>query len=422
MFARMFGSALTSQALLSAASFVVGLMLIRHTSDLQYGYYILASAAVLLIASLQSAFLNPALVTRITPLALSARADLVGGLHREHDFLLRTGGATALAIACGLWIAGLLDQFTGPLVLAAIATTVAVLHRNFFRMVLLAHRRPQDALPSDLCFVVLLIAGVYVAIRSPLPAAAAMAAMCLAALLGGVLATRALWRHEPWNSQGAPGILMQVAPLAAWSAAGAGIHWAFSQGYMYLAAGTLDLSAVAAIAATRLLLMPLNLLSTGIGTLMLPLTAGWLYHRGFSFALRRLSLFALGLACASLCYFAVLWLTRDWIFSVALHKQFEHRDQLLLLWGLAFLPMVVRDQLLYLLVVKERFHQLTSLAFVSATVSLLAGYFGMLSFGVLGAPLGVLTGEVVNLAGIVILSLRHLSTQLEPLRQPGRAV
>ena len=49
--ARMLGSAVTSQAVLSAASFAVGLLLIRHTSDLQYGYFILASSAVLLIAA-----------------------------------------------------------------------------------------------------------------------------------------------------------------------------------------------------------------------------------------------------------------------------------------------------------------------------------------------------------------------------------
>jgi O-antigen/teichoic acid export membrane protein len=187
---------------------------------------------------------------------------------------------------------------------------------------------------------------------------------------------------------------------------------------MYLAAGTLDLTAVAAIAATRLLLMPVNLLSSGIGTLMLPLTAGWLHHHGSEFALRRLSLFALGLACCTLCYFALLWLARDWIFTAVLQKQFAHQDALLLLWGLAFLPMVIRDQLLYLLVARQRFHELTSLAFVGAVISLLAGYTGMVQFGVLGAPLGVLVGELINLTGIVVLSLRIGVHQAAP---SGRA-
>lgn len=410
-FARMLASAVTSQALLSAASFAIGLLLIRHTSDLQYGYFILASSAVLLITSLQNAFLNPPLVNRITPLDRPARGDLVGGLYREQTRVLQVGAALALLVACALWLTGVLDRYTGPLIVVTILAALATLHRNFFRMVLLAHRRPQDVLLTDVCYVALLVLGVYVAIRLPVPAAGAMVVMGLAAVVSGALLARALWRHESWNVRGAAGILREVAPLAAWSAAGAAIHWAFSQGYMYLAAGTLDLTAVAAIAATRLLLMPVNLLSSGIGTLMLPLTAGWLHHHSSGFALRRLSLFALGLACAALCYFAVLWLARDWIFAVALQKQFAHRDALLLLWGLAFLPMVIRDQLLYLLVARQRFHQLTSLAFASAAISLLSGYFGMLQFGVLGAPLGVLVGELINLTGVVVMSLRQLAVR-----------
>ncbi len=416
-FAKLFGSALTSQALLSAASFMVGLLLIRHASDLQYGYYVLASGAVLLMISLQSSFLNPALVNRITPLDRSARGDLVGGLYRDQNRVLKTSGAIAFAITVALWYAGLLDRYTGPLLLATIAATFAILQRNFFRMVLMAHRRPHDVLLTDLYYVVVLVLGIFAAIQLPAPAIGAMVVMCLAAVVSGIMLSRALWRYEPWNIRGAAGILRTIAPIAAWSTAGAAIHWLFSQGYMYLAAGTLDLTAVAAIAATRLLMMPLNLLSTGIGTLMLPLTAGWLHHHNVTYAWRRLSLFALGLACVSICYFAVLWLTRDWIFTVVLHKQFAHRDQLLLLWSLAFLPMVVRDQLLYLLVARERFHQLTSLAFVSAVISLLTGYIGMVQFGVIGAPLGVFFGEIINLSGVVVLSLRHIA----PIRRAAVA-
>jgi len=406
--ARMLGSAVTSQALLSAASFAVGLLLIRHTSDLQYGYFILASSALLLIVSLQSSFLNPPLVNLITPLERPARGQLVGGLYRDQSRVLLIGGAVALVVACGLWFGGVLDRHTGPLIVVTIAAALATLQRNFFRMVLLAHRRPQDVLLTDACYVGLLVLGVYLAIRLPVPAVGAMLVTSVAAAATAILLARALWLHESWDVRGAAGILREVAPLAAWSTAGAAIHWAFSQGYMYLAAGTLDVTAVAAIAATRLLLMPVNLLSSGIGTLMLPLTAGWLHYHSPGFALRRLCVFAFGLACVALCYFAVLWLARDWIFTVLLQKDFAHRDALLLLWGLAFLPMVVRDQLLYLLVARQRFHQLTSLAFVGAVISLAAGYLGMLQLGVLGAPMGVLVGELINLTGIVVLSLRQL--------------
>lgn len=406
-FARLLSSAVISQTLLSAASFGIGLILIRHTSDQQYGYFILASSAIILLVSLQNAFFNPALVTRFTRLEGSERGDLVGGLYREQRRILSALGGIAAAIAAVLWFTGVLDMQTGPLVVATIITALAVLHREYFRMVLLAHRRPLDVLRTDIFYVVLMVAGVFLAIQTFSPAVTAVFVLGLAAIASGFLLSKTLRSHEPWNYQGMPNILREIAPLAAWSTAGAAIHWSFSQGYTYLVAGTLDVTAVAAIAATRLLVMPINLLSSGIGTLMLPLSSGWLHRHGAPLLWRRLMWFGFGLAAIAMCYFVTLWLLRDWIFDMVLKKQFAHRDQLLILWSLAFLVMVVRDQLIYLLVVRGRFHFLTSLAFVTAVLSLTISYWGMLRFGTAGALLGVLAGEIINLAGIVWLSLRE---------------
>jgi len=408
-FATMLGSAVLSQALLSAASLLVGLLLIRHTSDLQYGSYILASSAVLLLISLHGSFINPALVNRLTPLQAEGRGALVGGLFREQLRGLLINTLLAFGISAFLWYVGVLDAHSGPLVLATIAAGFAILQRNYFRMVLAAYRRQHDVLLTDICYAVLLLIGTLLAVKMSLPATATMIVMGLAAGVSGWLAARALWRQQPWDFRGAPGILRSIAPLAALSTVGAAIHWTFSQGYMYVAAGMLDVTAVAALAATRLLMMPVNLLSSGIASLMLPLTAGWLQKEGSAFAFRRLGIFAAGIAFIALCYFAVLWFTRDWIFASVLKKQFADSDRLLALWSVAFLIMVVRDQLIYLLVAVERFRQLTSLALGSAVLSLFAGYVGMTQFGVLGAPLGVLVGEVISVTGIVILSLRFIS-------------
>src|SRR4029077_18067173 len=231
----------------------------------------------------------------------------------------------------------------------------------YFRMVLLAHRRPYDVLRTDICYVVLMVAGVMLVTLTPAPAVSAVFALGLAAVASGILLSRTLHRHEPWNTDGARGILREIVPLAAWSTAGAGIHWAFSQGYIYLVAGTLDVATVAAIAATRLLMMPVNLISSGIGSLMLPWAAGWLHRHGARLLWRRLCMLALGLGAVTLCYFAAVWFLRDWLFAVVLKKEFAQRDELLLLWGAIFLVIVVRNQLVCLLAAQGRFRLLTSL-------------------------------------------------------------
>ncbi|MGB5082056.1 MAG: capsular biosynthesis protein [Burkholderiales bacterium] len=415
-FARMLSSAVTSQALLSAASFAVGLILIRGTTDVQYGYYILASNAILLLVSLQNALFGPPLSIRLNQLDRVGRGELVGGLYRAQRQILPAVGGIIVIIALGLWYAEVLDAVTGPLLLATVAASFAILHREYFRIVLLAHRRPQDVLRTDIFYVALMVTGVLLATLTPVPAVTAIFTLSLAAMASGILLSRTLHCHEPWNTDGAPGVLREIAPLAAWSTAGAGIYWVFSQGYIYLVAGTLDVAAVAAIAATRLLMMPVNLLSTGIGSLMLPLASGWLQRHGAHLLWRRLCLSALGLGAATLCYFAVLWLLRDWLFAIVLKKQFAQRDELLMLWGAIFFITVVRKQLNYLLAAQERFPALTLLTLVSALISLAASYWGILRFGAAGALVGMLIGESISMTGIVILSFRYAR---RPLTAPA---
>jgi O-antigen/teichoic acid export membrane protein len=413
-FVRLFSTAVVNQALLSLASLLVGLVLIRHTTDLQYGYYVLVSNALMLLTGLQAAYIGPAMVNRLTRSDRTQRADLVGGLFREQRQVLRTASALAAAVGAGLWAMGILNEHSGPLVVAAAATATATLNREFFRSVLLAHRRPQDVLRADLVYVALMAIGVICAILSPYPAVIAVLTLGVAAIGGGNLLRRALGRHESWNIHGMPGILRAIAPIGAWSTAGAGIHWAFNQGYSYLIAGTLGVSAVAAIAATRLLMMPVNLLSTGMGSLMLPMAARWLHNHGPASVLRRLALFTLGLSLAAMVYFGIMWLLRDWIFAEILHKNFADRDLLLGLWICVFLMIMFRDQMIWLLIARERFRPLAGLTGASAVVALTVSYLAMLRLGVSGALVGILVGESVQVAGIVIMSLRESARPTVP--------
>jgi O-antigen/teichoic acid export membrane protein len=406
-FARFASNAVISQALISAASFAIGLILIRRTSDVQYGYYVLASSAILLLSSLQNAFFNPPLARRVVRLDAAGRSALVGGLYREQRRIVPASGAIATVATLLLWYAGLLDPITAPLVLATIVAAVAVLHREYFRMVLFAYRNPRDVLRSDVFYVALLVVGALLATFTPQPAIVAVVTLTLAAVVGGALLARTQRLREPWDIAGAPGVLRDIAPLAMWSVSGAAIHWSFSQGYMYVVAGTLDVASVAAIAATRLLLMPVNLLSTSMGPLMLPLTSGWLHEHGPTVVLRRLSFFALGLAAATTVYFGVLWLLRDWIFLAILKKHFPQSDTLLVLWGLTFLVTVVRSQFNWLLAAEGRFRYMTLLTLASAGIALATSYFAMLRFGTVGAVAGILLGEVVSAAGIMSQVLRR---------------
>lgn len=406
MFVRMFGSAVIIQALLSATNFFVGLMLIRRTSDLQYGYYVLVNNGILFTSGFINAFIQPPLVLLTSQADRDTRANLIGGLYREQRTLLRWGGSVLFAIVTILWLTRVLSPDMAALAIAAVTLVLVTLYKESFRMVLFIFRRSYDVLWADVCYVVIVVSLVPFATLMRAPAAMVVFVLAAAGAASALAASRLLWRHEPWDAHGMTGVLRRLAPVGGWSAAGSTTHWAFSQGYNYVVAAALDVPAVAALAATRLLMMPVNLLSSGIISLMMPTAAAWLTSHGPAAVFRRLCVTAVGLAAFTVCYFSILWIGREWIFTHVIHKSFLNRDQLLLVWFAVFLVMVFRDQLQYLPGVNALYRPLTGLTAASAVVSLAVGYFMMLHTGVIGASLGVLLGELLNLSGIIFLSIR----------------
>lgn len=403
---RMFSGAIAIQAMLSASSFIVGLLLVRRTSDAQYGYYVLILATISLVASLQGSFIGPPMIIRLTKADHEERADLIGGLLRDQARLLPLIAIPPVIFGIFLQIRGNLGFLLALTLAAGTVATITSMRRNFLRSVLFAYRRPNDVLGSDALYCLLLVFGAYAATLTPLPAATAALTMAIACMLGSYMLSKALWRVESWNPKAPLGMLRAIAPLGAWSAFGSVSHWLFSQGYNYFVAGSLGVTAVAALAATRLLVMPVNLLSTGVASLMLPMVSNWTLHHNPPKVFMRLTLASVGLAALAACYLLMMWLVRGWIFDDILRKQFPDRDFLLELWCVISIVMLCRDQLLHFLVARAKFRITSTVTLISAVISISCSLIAMPSLGARGALVGLLFGELINVSGIVFFSLR----------------
>jgi O-antigen/teichoic acid export membrane protein len=417
----MLSSSMLSQAALSACNFAVGLLLIRRTAHAQYGLYVLIVAGVQLLVQAQQAFIGPVLVRCIAGSELAQRRDFVGGAYREQRRRLMQAALVTAIVLLGLWWFKIVATALVPLWIAAIAAAVCTLYREYFRMVLIAYRLPLQALKADIFYIAVLSIGAFVATLTSAPALVAAMALALAGAVGGWLLSRMVWRHEGWAIKGSPKIVAELAPLGTWALIGAAIHWSFSQGFIYVVAGMLGVTAVATISATRLLLMPINLMSTGMGSMTFPTVSRWLQHHRVGDVFKRLSMLAGGIAGLALLYILVMWIFRDWIFTYVVKGQFAHRDTLILLWSGVFLLMAMRDQMMYLPAARGRFRVMAWLTLATAIFSLTMCYVGIRLFGVPGALLGVLAGEAVNILGFVGLSLREIRVaRSEPL--PAGAV
>jgi len=395
------------QALLSGANFAVGLILIRRTNDLQYSYYVLATNALLLLTALQTSFIQPYIVSNLATLDVAARHDLVGALIRTNRQWVPLACAVAVAVTVGLWAGHVLGSEVALLVGVCLIAAGMALSREFFRVTLFAYRRPSDVLRADLAFVAVLVTGAFLATLTENSALLAVAGVGLAQFTGFVILRKALWAQEPWNTHTTERIVGKIAATGAWAILGSGIHWMLIQGYSYLVAGVLDVKDIAAIAATRLTLMPVFVLSGGVSMLLFPMTTRWVHDIGPRGATRRLLALVAGLGSAALVYMAAMWILRDWIFVYILKKSFPQRDSLLLLWSAVFLVTLCRDQLATLPAARARFRDMTLMTGFSAVIWLLSSYTAMLHYGPPGAVLGILIGEVVNMAGILFMIFRE---------------
>lgn len=404
--ARLFGSSIADQAMLSAANFGVGLILIRYAAEAQYGYYILAFNTMMLLTTLQGTFIGTPMVIRLPGLDETARRQWMGSLLRDQKWLGAAGGALALVVALAGWAMGLFDGESTLVVVAAIGLVLAALYREYLRGILLMYHRPQQVLGADAIYVAVLLAGCALAVRTPVAAAGALLAGTMAALACAGVLRRVL--ANDIERDAAPGRLREIARMGFWAASGGVIYWLFNQGYNFLTAATLDLAAVAALAASRLTLMPINLLLAGMQKQLTPLASDWMHGMGARRTLHRLMLFSLALALFTLLYGAVIWLLRDWIFLDLMRKDFPQRDLLLVLWIGLFVLMVIREPIMMVPLLRQRFRALSAATLVCALIALAISYVGMLQLGPVGAVIGILTGEACYGLAVIVMAWREV--------------
>lgn len=401
---KLFSGAVAGQAMLSAANFIAGLLLIRHTTDLDYGHYVLATSALLLMTGLQGAAINGPLTVIASRYEPGQRLQMVGAYHGMLQRWWLVGGLVLLTAIVPLFLGQFINTEEALVLVAVVLAVWAGLKRDYVRSSLLMYTQSPAVLRADMVFVLLMLAGVALAAYLTTPAAPwAIAGLAAASLAGALHAERSFGRLCGWVKAQGRADFRLLWRLGVWAASGCLLSWTFSQGYGFVVAAKLDVAAVAALAATRLLLMPVNLLTAGIKQLLLPMAVGWLRDHGMSALLRRLAAFIAITVVLSLIYCGLLWVLRDWLVPLLLGKSIPGFDVLLLLWSGIFVLALVRDLAMTALMAREQFQVLTWLALACAVLALGIAWWGMQVYGAEGALIGLLSGEALNLLGVLVL-------------------
>lgn len=410
---RLFGSAVVDQAVLSAANFAVGLLLIRYSGDVAYGRFVLVQAAVLLLIAVQRAWVIDPLTVLAPKKTDAVQREMVGAIKvSQRRFLSRSCLLALLAPPVG-YFAGILVPDVALLMTVGLLACWAALERDYLRGVLMLYYRPETVLAADVVYVAVLVAGVLFAVWLPaFQAIVATLGLAVAAAAGGVPAYRSLSRSPGWLTTDATPFWREMRTLSVWATVGATIYWVLGQGYNYILVLKLDTTAVAHVNAIRLLLMPTYLLTIGIKALLLPMSVRWVTDNGFRFLLKRLAQFIVALAALDCIYFALLWFSSDWVLANVLDKQIPNHRFMIAMWFLLSLINLVRDVFLTALLVRQRFKSTARLVALSALVTVVSMWFALDFMAAPGALVGLAVGELVLLLGVMWMIWRQAKIQL----------
>jgi O-antigen/teichoic acid export membrane protein len=404
---RLFSGGVADQTLLSATNFGVGLILLRATAAEDYAHYMLAFSALLLVTSAQGALVTSPLAVLAPKKPATDRAAMIAALARAQWRLWGPPSLAALLAFALTGAVGWCRPLTALLGALASASALALLLREFQRQSFLIHAEPPLLLRMDCVYAALLVGAAAAATRTSPAAPWMVIGIGAASLCSALYGRRLFGRKLGWAQTRYPGALRECWTLGKWGLAGAAITWLHTQGWNYLLAFLRGAEDVAAPNAARLLLMPVGLLLTGVGQLLLPTAAGWMSTHGAREMLRRTASTAALLFTASLLYFALLWIVRGRLVTDLLRQDPAEIEPMLLAWGAVFAVMILRTVAMVALQAFERFDSLVYLAIASTTTSLAVAWWSIQRFGAAGSMAGIIAGELVDLCGIVWLTLRE---------------
>lgn len=419
--AKLFGSAVIDQAMLSGVSLLIGLILIRNTTTAEYGYFVLAQTAIQLMVMAQDAWVGGPLTILAPKRERGDAIALLSNVRKDHHrwswYLL----PASLAVTGAGWQLGWIDVHQAIVLAITCFTLWAVARRELLRTVLLINRRQPILLAINLIYVAVLLSMIGAATfldmaNAPLAIMALGVASVCSYLAARYVVSRMDGWDQPMTADQRATYWDQARTLGNWALFGSVVYWLYAQGYNNLVAFKIDASAVGMLAAARLLMTPLLLMTHGLRGVLIPMAAGWLRHEGPYPVLRRIVIILIGATLAGASYLAAIWFLRDWLFAEVLRMQLQDRDTLLLYWGAIILTGVVRDFIQIVLLAMEKFKPLAGLTVASAVTALSTMWFALDYAGLVGALWGIAAAEVISLVGslaLLIYAVQNYPTHVD---------
>ena len=408
------GIASMDQGMLSAANFLIAIILIKTVAKVDYGYYSIAFSISLFLISVQNAIVN-------TPLAVLL-VTKKGGEKKAYAASLCYGQFLALlpAVCLGLAVIIILRSWGLDSTQASVATAlcigaVGLLFREFLRAYYFAEEVPLQVLKMDALYVALLLCLIAL---SYLFLTISVAVILILMGVSGLLSALVFSRNRDWEyrQESIREGYRENWKLGKWALLGVFVTHVQNYSYLYLLGALLGSVAVAEVSAARLLLMPLMFVQEGWGKIAVPHGSKLREQNRIERFFKEQILVSLIVTLGTAAYLVLVLTFRRTIVGSLLSGKYENSLDYVLFWGAIFIIRFITQNASYGLQVTKNFPTISKMNFVTMLVTVGSAYLLIGTHGIEGGLAALIVGGVL-LAGALWFSFGKtvLSTRDQPI-------
>jgi O-antigen/teichoic acid export membrane protein len=381
-------------ALISAGNFFVSFMMINFASPSDYGLYVNIFSIMMLFIGFQNALFCTPMTILGAKKSDSERGAFVYNLFIIQSLLLLMISLMicVLCFVFGMSAGGIDGWFCGLLVFLGVSWVT----REFFRVRGYLYLKGVrvlvgDVIYSAIIFTVVLAfhyAGDIIYLDQVL----------LAIVLSSIMAILFLNLSDPIKTVTQKIHIKKTFQESwvggKWSMVGVSATWSQNNSYAYLISMLINLEATALLAATRLLMMPINMLLSGIYMVFKPQWAKVINSNISLIGKKSLKVLVV-MSLFIVTYTLVFALNWDLVSRYLLGGRFVDAVQIFILWGAVFLLQAIRSRYSNLLQLLEEFKFLAVLGLPVAVTSVTVSVICIYAFGLAGCLYGTLLAEVL---------------------------
>ncbi len=409
------GLAAFDQGLLSGANFAVTVLLIKYLPKEDYGFYAIAFSVSLFLISIQNALVTTPLTVLLAEKSSEEKDKYIPALFWGQLYFLLPFVILSIII---LYILSL--QAENPKIyfiyIGLSIASIGILVKEYFKACLFVVEQEAKVISMDFVFIIAYIGSLFIlnftGIISVTWVIITLGITSLSASFAQINSIKKLSSlkdimksyHENWI-------------YGKWALVGVTTTHIHTYGYIYILGLLLGSEAVAEINASRILLMPFLLLSSGWGRISRPYGAKLRESNQMSKYFKEILFISFIFCIGILFYTLILKLFSVPLSSLLFTDSYKDVFSYIFYWAAIFMVTFFRSNASFALQVIKKFSKLATINICTMIVTLVSAYFLIIKYAITGALISNLTGEIFFAVALWYALTRYLFGNTNPIHK-----